>query len=131
MANPQTEDGFTRIANELFEEIIKAKLNGTQYAIILATIRATYGFHKKSRTLGLAFFQKMTGKNKRQIAKEIEELIDMNLLTVVAKHTFGKSRELKLNKDYDTWRFDRKGMVQKQHRSMVHLIHQPVLQMTH
>ncbi|MGA9406210.1 MAG: replication protein [Bacteroidota bacterium] len=119
MASPQVENGFTRLSNELFEALIRNKFNGTQYSIILAVIRATYGFHQKSRTLGLSFFRKTTGRNKRQIAKEIHELIDMNVLTVEAKHTFGTSRELKLNKDYETWRFDRKGMVQKQHRGYV------------
>ena len=119
MANPQTENGYTQLSNELFEKIIEAKFNGTQYSIILATIRSTYGYHKKSKTLGLAFFTKVTGRNKRQIAKEIEELIDMNVLIVEAEHTFGKSRELKLNKDYETWHFERKGMLQKQHRGYV------------
>lgn len=103
MANPQTQNGFTQLSNELFEKIIKAKLNGTQYAIILATIRATYGFHKKSRTLGLAFFAVSTGRHRRQIANELTTLIARNILIVKCEHTFGKSRELQLNKDYETW----------------------------
>lgn len=70
----------------------------------------------KSKTLGIAFFRKHTGRNRRQLAKEIDELIEMNVLKVVNRHTFGKSRELMLNKDYETWHFERKGMVQKQHR---------------
>lgn len=103
MANPQTENGYTQLANELLEKIIEAKFNGTQYSIILATIRSTYGYHKKSKTLGLAFFAKVTGRHKRQIAIELNTLIARNILTVKCEHTFGKSRELQLNKDYETW----------------------------
>ena len=119
MASPQLKNGYTPIANELFEAIIRAKLNGTQYAIVLAVIRATYGYHLTSKTLGVAFFKVHTGRNRRQLAKEIEELISMNVLIVKAKHSFGKSRELMLNKDYESWLFDRKGMLQKQHRGYV------------
>ena len=119
MASPQVENGFTRLSNELFEALIRNKFNGTQYSIILAVIRATYGYHLTSKTLGIAFFKVHTGRNRRQLAKEIEELIAMNVLTVKTKHSFGISRELMLNKDYETWQFDRKGMLQKQHRGCV------------
>lgn len=103
MASPQTEDGFTRIANELLEVINRAKLNGTQYAIILSTIRATYGYQKKSRTLGIAFFEVSTGRHRRQIANELTTLISRKILIVKSGYTHGKSRELQLNKDYETW----------------------------
>ena len=119
MASPQVENGFTRIANELLEALIQNKLNGAQCSIILAVIRATYGYHLTSKTLGIAFFKVHTGRNRRQLAKEIEELIAMNVLIVKAKHTFGQSRELMLNKDYESWHLDRKGMLQKQHRGYV------------
>ncbi len=119
MASPQVEHGYTRIANELLKALILGRFNGTQYSIILAVIRATYGYHLTSKTLGVAFFKVHTGRNRRQLAKEIEELIAMNVLTVKTKHSFGISRELMLNKDYESWQFDRKGMLQKQHRRCV------------
>lgn len=103
MASPQCENGFTKLSNELFERIISAKLNGTQYAIILALIRATYGFHKKSRTLGLAFFRKHTGRNRNKIAENLNELIRRRYIIVKNKEAFGRSRELMLNKNYDEW----------------------------
>ena len=103
MASPQTENGFTRIANELLEAIIRTKMNGTQYSIVLAVIRATYGYQKKSRELGLAFFAVSTKHNKRKIGIEINKLIQRNILTVETESRLGHSRELKLNKDYESW----------------------------
>lgn len=103
MASPQLENGYTRIANELIEAIIRSKFNGTQYAIILATIRKTYGYHVQSHTLGVAFFTTVTGRNRRYVAEALRELIRRNILIVKSGYTFGKSRELQLNKDYETW----------------------------
>jgi phage replication O-like protein O len=103
MASPQIENGYTRVSNELLEAIVRTKMNGTQYAIVLAVIRATYGFHKKSRELGLAFFEVATGRNKRKIGIEIAKLIKRNILIVEKEFWLGHSRALKLNKDYESW----------------------------
>ncbi|MDD8018605.1 MAG: replication protein [Bacteroidota bacterium] len=103
MANPQTRKGFTKFPNKLFEKIIESKLNGTQYGIVLATIRSTYGYHIESKSLGLNFFAKVTGRHKRQIANELNTLIARKILIVKCEHTFGKSRELQLNEDTETW----------------------------
>lgn len=131
MASPQLENGYTRIANELLEAIIAAKLNGTQYAVIIALIRATYGFHLKSRTLGLAFFEKQTGRHKRQIAVEIDKLIKRNILIVVRPHSEGISRELQFNKDYQTWLQIERGMSEDTHRAMSKLIHLGMSEIAH
>ena len=131
MASPQTENGFTQLSNELFEKIIKAKLNGTQYGIILATIRATYGYHKKSRTLGIAFFEVSTGRHRRQIANELNTLIARNILVVKSGYTHGKSRELQLNKDYDTWLDIDRGMSENTHRGIGEFAHRGMSENTH
>jgi len=131
MASPQLENGYTRISNELLKAIVPAKLNGTQYSIVLALIRSTYGYHQTSRDLGVSFFHKVTGRNRRQIAKELQELIDMKIIIVEQQHTYGQCRVLKLNKDYDSWDFTKKGMLQKQHRGMLQMTHSPMLQKTH
>ena len=47
MANPQKENGFTPIANELLEQIIASGLNGNEMAVTFFIIRKTYGFQKK------------------------------------------------------------------------------------
>jgi len=48
MASLQVQNGFTVIANELLEAIIKYACSGGQKDIIFATIRLTYGFTGKS-----------------------------------------------------------------------------------
>ena len=51
MAQPQVENGFTRIANELLGALVKANLNGREFRIMLAIIRLTYGWNMKARKL--------------------------------------------------------------------------------
>ena len=42
------DDGYTRIANSFLDAIITAELSGREMKILLALIRKTYGFHKKT-----------------------------------------------------------------------------------
>lgn len=103
MASPQTENGYTAIANELLEAIYMAKLNGTQYKIILCIIRYTYGFSRKSHGLSISFISKSTGVSKRYVSAEIQRLIDQNVISVLSKHTDTSSRVLAINKNYKEW----------------------------
>ena len=47
MANPQLEDGYTEIANEILEALMRLHLSPNQWQVILCIIRKTYGFKKK------------------------------------------------------------------------------------
>lgn len=53
MANPQIENGYTRIANELLEALLLANLSKRQLLVALAVIRQTYGFNRKTVNAGL------------------------------------------------------------------------------
>lgn len=46
MANPQLEDGYTRIADLVLEALMKAKLTGTQWDLVMVIIRMTWGYQK-------------------------------------------------------------------------------------
>lgn len=54
MASPQTEDGYTAIANEIMEALIAAELSGQEFRIALLVIRKTYGFKKKEDAISLS-----------------------------------------------------------------------------
>lgn len=42
------DDGYTRFANELLEAIASADLTARQLKVMLAYVRKTYGFNKKT-----------------------------------------------------------------------------------
>ena len=100
----QLEDGFTRIADQILEEIPKYKLNGTQFRILMVVWRYTYGFSRKDHELSLTFFDKATGLGKTQIDRELKNLIDYDVLKVTQESTYTQSRKLGFNKNFDQWK---------------------------
>lgn len=103
MANPQKENGYTPIANEILEALSRAKLNGTQHAIIDVILRYTYGFNRKSHSLSEGFISNATGYHKIQISKELKKLLDMKIILETKPPTYSTSREIMFNKNYVEW----------------------------
>ena len=103
MVSPQIDNGYMRIANEIVEAIMQAGLNGTQFRIVLAVLRYTYGFNRKSHNISLAFLADVTNTNKQQVGRELKKLIDMRVITEVSKPGFKSTRVLEFNKNYRQW----------------------------
>lgn len=45
---PQTENGFTQIANELIEQFARIRIPGEAMQVFWVMLRKIYGFHKKA-----------------------------------------------------------------------------------
>ena len=103
MANPQAEDGHTRIANEVLEALMKTKLTGTQWDLVMAVVRKTWGYQHKEDFISLTQFKKLTGRNRSLIGRELSVLQDRNILKQIKKSTFGKSAKWQFNKDWESW----------------------------
>lgn len=105
MANPQAENGYTRIANELYDSILKLKCTGLQKELIFAVIRFTYGFNRKESALSLRFLAQYLARPYNKISKTLNDLIEMNIIRIKQDYNKGHiSRVLELNKDYDNWK---------------------------
>jgi phage replication O-like protein O len=102
MANPQTEKGYTRIANEILEHISKTDLNGTQLRILLVIWRYTYGFSRKEYEITLVFLANAINSTKSHANKELTILIDRKIISVVGIGP-RRGRILRFNKNYDEW----------------------------
>lgn len=103
MASPQKENGYTPIANEILENIAKYTLNGTQHRIIDVIWRYTYGFNRKEHGLSETFISNATNIHRKQIQRELNELISCKMICVIKAATFNSSRILAFNKDYSKW----------------------------
>lgn len=97
MANPQTENGFTKIANEVFEELVKTALLGSEFQICFFVIRKTYGFNKKEDRISLTQFEKGTNLSRPTVVKSLKNLVSRNILKR------SESLIYKFNKDYESW----------------------------
>lgn len=103
MAGPELDDGFTRIANEILEEVARRKFNGTQHSILLIVWRYTYGFNRKSHELSVRFLSTATKTDERTIKLELKRLVDSKVLKVAEPFHGSKSRKLSFNKYFSQW----------------------------
>ena len=97
MANPQKENGFTPISNEILEELVKTDILASEFRVLYFVIRKTYGFHKKSDVISLTQFEKGTLLSRATVVKALKNLVSCNILvkTAIPSYSF--------NKDYDSW----------------------------
>ena len=103
MANPQKENGYTSISNELLEQIYRRRFSASQLKILLLVIRFTYGFNRKTATLSNTFIAAGTGMHEITVSKEVGTLLRDNVLKLHKKPTFHNSRIIGINKDYESW----------------------------
>lgn len=100
MACPQCENGFTRIANELLEAIIRADLSKRQLKILLAVIRQTYGWDRKADVISASKLATLTGLDARHCRRTVAELVELGMVTNAPTET---GKLLSVVKDYDLW----------------------------
>lgn len=102
MASPQKENGFTAIANELMDALIKVDLSGQEFKIALLIIRKTYGFNKKDDAVSLTQMMGFTGMGKIRCSQVVNRLQLMKIITVT-ENINGIGKKYKLNKDFEKW----------------------------
>ncbi len=106
MSNPQIEDGYTRIANELLDAIVRFDFSKRQYAVLFAVIRKTYGYNKKSDALSVWQIASMTGIDRSHCSKAVAELCALNILikSNEGRMAHGQTiQEISINKFYKNW----------------------------
>lgn len=99
MANPQKEDGYTPIANEILDEVLKRKWTQKQLKILLIIWRYSYGFSKKIANFSQMKEFELYGLTR--IRATLEALEAANVLNV--NWDRGSVRFLK---DYTKWKID-------------------------
>lgn len=94
------DDGYTRFANELLEAIASADLTARQLKVMLAYIRKTYGFNKKTDRIADEQIAQLTGLSRQNVNKAKKELISMNCL-------FMDGYQIGVNKEVSAWQFSK------------------------
>ena len=107
MTSPQLEDGYLRLANELFGAITLFPFTKRQYKIVLSVIRKTYGYGKKKDDISLSQFSELTGLNPSHCSESIKELF---LLSVLLKQEGQYAQNYSLNKNYTEWGVPKTGI---------------------
>lgn len=94
-----TDDGYTRIANELLEAVMSADLTARQLKIVLAVIRKTYGFGKKLDRITNTQIAAITGIHHTHVCTAKNEMIAMNIL-------ISNGNQIGVNKVVSDWNTD-------------------------
>ena len=99
MANVQLENGYFKIAHELFEQFFIRDFTLKQLKVLLLLARFSYGFHKKvavikpQRMFELAYIYRCDIKEELKFLKQ-NKVITCNL----------ELGEIQINKNYDEWK---------------------------
>jgi len=102
MANPQVEEGYVKIANEIQEAFCRRRIPGEERQVLDVIIRKTYGWNKCEDTISLSQFAEMTGLVKQHVARSLKSLLSKKIITVT-KNGDNKPQAFKLNKNYEEW----------------------------
>ena len=96
MANPQTEDGHTKIANELLDHLATMHLSPNQWQVFIYIIRKTYGYHKKVDSIANSQIVKGTKLGKTVVSRAVHTLCEMQLISK-------NSKDIGIQKDWERW----------------------------
>lgn len=94
------DDGYTRFSNELLEAIASADLTARQLKVMLAYVRKTYGFNKKTDRIADEQIAQLTGLSRQNVNKAKKELISMNCL-------FMDGNQIGVNSEVSAWQFSK------------------------
>ena len=102
VVDPQVENGFFRIANELGEAFAGIRLAGQESQVVWAVARLTYGYGNKSDEISHSQISKMTNIPRPKVAGLMTSLISKKVLTATNNGS-RKPLTIGINKHYDEW----------------------------
>lgn len=102
MANPQCENGYTRIANELFDILLRTEMSGHCFRLCLLIIRKTYGFGKTEDSISLSQMMNISGLSKTRCS-QIINILQLRKIITVTENRNGIIKKYRFNKDFESW----------------------------
>jgi phage replication O-like protein O len=103
MANPQIENGFTKISNELLEAILRSNLTQRELKIIFVIIRFTYGFNRNEAELSVRFIEQATSIKYHHVSGIISKMLSKSIIFSNPSSKKKNGRMISLNKNYEEW----------------------------
>ena len=116
----QLENGFVKIANSLLDKLAKTQLSGNQWRVLIAILRSTYGWNRKTDRISITQFELKTGLKRRHVVRILTDLKNMNLITIEKKAK--KQIFYGFQKDFETWILPDRYQNRKQSLSLPKLV---------
>lgn len=102
MASPQLEKGYLRIATEIIDKLIRYRLSGQEWQVLLVIWRKTYGWNKKEDRIPLSQIAKLTEISRSSAVRAIRKLGTKKILGRYKKVSTNINY-YRFNKDFDEW----------------------------
>ena len=77
---PHLEKGYTQIANGLLDDLARAQLSGSEFRVVLAVVRLTYGFSVSTRRITAGQLMRATGIDRRGVRRAVSRLVERGIL---------------------------------------------------
>lgn len=117
MANPQLENGHTRIANEIWDEVIRRNFSKRQKDIIQFIWRLSYGCQKRIAIIPKLKDFSICGITPNHVKEELTYLVQSKVI-----FWNRMTNEFEFNKDYDLWQINPvKGWEELRFRELIRL----------
>lgn len=101
MANPQKENGYTAIANEIVDHLCLLQLSGYESRVLWAIFRKTYGYQKREDIISLSQLNKLTKIKSQHLCNITSKLKTRNIITITKINQ--KQNVYSIQKDYEKW----------------------------
>lgn len=103
MANPQCENGYTKIANEIMDNLIKQNLSGQELRLTLLIMRKTYGFNKKVDRISLSQMAQSLSIKSHIRCSQIVNSLEKKKIVTVKENINGIGKKYQFNKNFEQW----------------------------
>lgn len=84
-ANPQIENGYTKIANEFVDKFCRYRISGEEWLVLWVILRKTYGWNKPHDRISLSQFSELTGLDRRIVHRALHKLSSKKMIGVIKK----------------------------------------------
>ena len=101
MANPQKEDGWIAIPNEVVDALCRCHPGGSEGQVLWAIIRKTDGWHKQTDKISFSQLCEMTGLARRTVIYALQNLEAKNMITI--KRQDCGANNIAFNKNCAKW----------------------------
>lgn len=95
-----TDDGYTRTANAIQDQLCKADLTGAQFQVLNAIVRITYGYNQKTNRITNTYLAELTGVSEKGVRLCLAELHGRNIITL---EKTGLMKIVGINKVISEW----------------------------
>jgi phage replication O-like protein O len=95
-----TDNGYTRTANEIQDRLCQLDISGSQFQVLNAIIRTTYGYNKKADRVTNTYLAELTGLNEKTVR---DALIVLTARHIILCEKGGIMKLVSVNKVVSEW----------------------------